>query len=583
MAETGPGNGDLSSERHCHDLTFFTEDPVFKIILPLFAALLAGSLRAADFQVSDVVHPVVAKLDAPKMDPDFGKGMLAVSSSSPEAAEHVAQGIARLNASWDFEAYRHFCAAAQEDPDCIMAYWGIAMSLAGSEHEFFDQREVAVDRMLDLLEAGKGVEIERAYVEAAGRLLTGGVREAGQTFQAISKKFPADIQSKLFGLFLLRDGYDSFGDPRPGQKKTRVGLQELVEAHPADLSVLSFWVSSQSEAPLDAEMLRKDVLPTARKLVELKPDYPPFSLMLAHVEARCGNATAAIEACNRAILLFDAYMKTEKVTLYDCEGWIRAKIYLASLLMTKGHWEKALVASEELAGIEIPKERVFSPGAGMLLWEGRTIGARLAMGLSQKSDLELGLKMLGTLPEEQWFKEQSYALGYRDALAFYLGIRKAILAKEVEASKNLYEQLIFRARAIEAEKPLAAKTSSYSHWLRATNLLSVIVAELRGMLAEMEDGAMKAAAVNWYQAAAERQSRPTNLLPPALAYPIEMRLGNYYLAADDAEKATEAFRKGLLIRPNHLPTLEGLQKALVKQGGTEEAAEMAKRIAEIKE
>ena len=551
-------------------------------ILPLIVASLLFPLFAEEFQVSDVIHPAIAELSEPVVDKDFGKDQLMVSSSSAEAATHVAQGIARLNASWDFEAYRHFCAAAERDPDCMMAYWGIAMSLAGSAHEFYDQREVAVDRMLDLLEAGKGVEIEKGYVEAGGRLLTGGVREAGQTFQAIAKNFPADIQSKLFSLFLLRDGFDDFGKPRPGQMKAREGLQEMVKEHPENLSVLSFWVSSQAEAPMDAEMLRSEVLPSARKLARLKPDYPPFALMLAHVEARCGNATLAIEACRTAITLFDEYMKVEKVPVYDCEGWVRAKVYLASLLATKGLFAEAIEVATELAGIEISKERVYSAGAGMILWEGRTIGARLEMGRSSKADFETGLKLLDLQKEEQWFKEQSFALGYRDCLAFYLGVRKAITAKDANAARGLYEQFIDRARAFEVNKALAAKTSSYSSWLRAANTLAVSASELRGLISEMETGAMKMAAANWYEAAAERQNRPTNLLPPVIDYPMEMRLGDLYLELDDADAAAKAYRKGLGIRPNHLQTLEGFHKALLKQGRKEDAREMEERIKAVK-
>ena len=545
-------------------------------------AALSCPLVADDFQVTDVINPVVAELGDPAVDPNFGKDQLAISSSSVAASVQVAQGIARLNASWDFEAYRHFCAAAKKDPDCMMAYWGIAMSLAGSEHEFYDQREAALDRMLDLLEAGQGVEIEKAYVEATGRLLTGGVKDAGLTFQAISEKFPADIQSKLLSLFFLRDGFDSFGDARPGQVKARKGLQELLQKHPENLSVLSFWVSSQAEAPLDSDMLRDEVLPYARKLLRLKPNYPPFALMLAHVEARCGNASLGVEACLTAINLYDDYMKREKVTVFDCEGWVRAKVYLASLLATKGLYAESTVVSTELAAMKIPEARVFSPGAGMLLWEGRTIGARLAMGRSSKQEFDEGLKMLKGLPEEEWYQEKSFVLGYRDSLAFYLGIRKAIVAGDDEGAKVLYEQLIARAKIFESRKPLAAKTSSYSHWLRATNTLSIAAAELRGMLSEMEKGAMKMAAVNWYQAAAERQSRPTNLLPPAVDYPMELRLGNYYLSADDAKAAAKAFRNGLLIRPNHLQTLEGFRDALLKQGRQDDADAMAKRIEAVK-
>lgn len=555
---------------------------VIKCLLLLAIAMLWVPLHADDFKVSDVIHPVVADLKDPAVDPNMGKGMLAISSSSPEASVQVAQGIARLNASWDFEAYRHFCAAAKMDPDCMMAFWGIAMSLAGSEHEFYDQREAAVDRMLDLLEAGQGVEIERGYVEAAGRLLTTGVRDAGKTFEAISKKFPADIQSKLFSLFMLRDGYDDFGDPRPGQRRAMEGLQDLVEEHPDNLSVLSFWVGSQSEAPMLPDELRKLVLPNARKLVEMKRTYPPFYLMLAHVEARCGNAAHGIAACREGIALFEQYLGDEKITIFDCEGLIRTKVYLAHLLAVKGEDEAAAKVSAELAAIEIPKDRVFSPGAGMLLWEGRTLGGRLALGGSTKEDFDAGLKMLKTLPEEQWYKDQSFALYYRDSLAICLGIHKAVLAKDLKAGKSLYDQFLKRARALEAQKKLAAKTSTYSAWMRALNTVNILAAELRGIFSQMEEGAMRGAAVNWFQGAAERQSRPENLLPPSLDYPMELRLGRFYLSEDKADLAAKAFRKGLDVRPNHLKTLEGYRDALIKQGRKEDAGILERRIEAVR-
>ncbi|MGC6459114.1 MAG: hypothetical protein ACON4R_12205 [Akkermansiaceae bacterium] len=555
---------------------------MIKAVFPLFLALSMIPLAAEDFKVSDVIHPVVAELNDPAVDPNFGKGMLAISSSSEEASLQVTQGMARLTSSWDFEAYRHFCAAAKKDPDCMMAFWGIAMSLAGGEHEFYTQREVAVDRMLDLLEAGQGVEIERGYVEAAGRLLTGGVREAGKTFEAISKKFPADIFSKLFSLFLLRDGYDSFGDPRPGQRNAMEGLRELLKQYPDNYSVLSFWVGSQSESSMLPAELRKEVLPFAGKLVEMKPNYPPFHLKLAHVEARCGNASRAIASCRKAIELFEQYLDNEKVSLFDCEGLIRSKVYLAHLLAVKGELAEGMKVAAELAKIKISEERVFSKGAVMLLWEARTIGARLSLGGSTKEEFEAGLKNLDTLPKEQWFQKQSLVGDYRDALALCLGIRKALLAKDRKAVVQLYEQFLQRAKSFETQRKLAAKTSSYSAWLRALNTMNLLAGELRGALSELEEGAMKQAAVSWYGSAADLQGRPENLLPPSLDYPIEMWLGRFYLSEEKADEAAKAFRKGLYVRPNHLGTLEGYRDALLKQGREEDAAVLDRRIEAVK-
>ena len=550
--------------------------------------MLCGELGADDFKVEDVIHPVVLKLGKPKVIAALGEGHMAISSSSEIAASHVAQGLGRMNASWDFEAYRHFCEAVKADPDCLMAYWGIAMSLAGSQHEFFSERKVAVDRMLDLLEseiAAKKIrwsDLEKRYAQVAGYLLTSGVRSAGLAFNSLSEKYPGDIQARLFSLFLQRDGFDSGGKPLIGQKKANEGIKKMLEQYPEHLSVMAFWVSSQAETPWNVLMLREEVLPVARKLVKLLPEYPPYHLMLAHVEARCGNAALAIQAANAAANFYQAYMDEEKVDLYDCDGWVRAKVYLAALYEMKGEKIEAEQVGKELAQIKVKEERLFSRGAGLLLWEGRNVGARIMMGRSDIASFKKGQKLLETLPEEQWFKDKSFALPYRNCIAIYLSVRMAIADKDMKSSKALFDQFLLRVDALGKTQKLASKTSSYSDWVRAMNTLLMMVPELRGLIAQNEVGAIRLAAATWFRSASDRQGSPSNLLPPSVDYPMMWRLGLFYLQEGKLEKAEDAFREGLALRPNHLATLEGFQRVLKKMGKTQAAKLLEGRIEAVK-
>lgn len=559
-----------------------------RTLLLIFHFVLCGELGADDFKVEDVIHPVVLKLGKPKVIAALGEGHMAISSSSEIAASHVAQGLGRMNASWDFEAYRHFCEAVKADPDCLMAYWGIAMSLAGSQHEFFSERKVAVDRMLDLLEseiAAKKIrwsDLEKRYAQAAGYLLTSGVRSAGLAFNSLSEKYPGDIQARLFSLFLQRDGFDSGGKPLIGQKKANEGIKKMLEQYPEHLSVMAFWVSSQAETPWNVLMLREEVLPVARKLVKLLPEYPPYHLMLAHVEARCGNAALAIQAANAAANFYQAYMDEEKVDLYDCDGWVRAKVYLAALYEMKGEKIEAEQVGKELAQIKVNEERLFSRGAGLLLWEGRNVGARIMMGRSDIASFKKGQKLLETLPEEQWFKDKSFALPYRNCIAIYLSVRMAIADKDMKSSKALFDQFLLRVDALGKTQKLASKTSSYSDWVRAMNTLLMMVPELRGLIAQNEVGAIRLAAATWFRSASDRQGSPSNLLPPSVDYPMMWRLGLFYLQEGKLEKAEDAFREGLALRPNHLATLEGFQRVLKKMGKTQAAKLLEGRIEAVK-
>ncbi len=49
-----------------------------------------------------------------------------VSNASPETQKFINQGIGQLHGFWYFEAERSFRQAATLDPNCAMAYWGMA-------------------------------------------------------------------------------------------------------------------------------------------------------------------------------------------------------------------------------------------------------------------------------------------------------------------------------------------------------------------------------------------------------------------------------------------------------------------------
>lgn len=556
-------------------------------LLNLSCALLAE--QSQKFDVQSVIHPVVQKLDKPKIAPGFITPSLAISTQSEEASNHVLAGIFHLNAPWDFEAYRHFVAAAEADPDCLMAYWGISMSLGGLNHEYFKERQAAVDRMLDLLEAGSGVEWEKGFGQAAGRLYANGAETSAGVYRRVAEKFPQNLQAQLYSLILARDGYTESGQAKVGQKKAIQGLEKLVRANQENVSVISAWVMTNGEAPLNSSDMREDVLPFARKLARLHPNYPPFHLIVTHVAARCGITNLAIEHARQAIALYEAYGEREKVSIYDCPGLVRSRVYLATLLAGKDKFEEAYQIAGSLAKTKVDEDRVFSQGASALLWEGRSLGPRIALTKGTMVDLEHGLDLLKFFKDEEWFesedieKKKSLAISYRNALAYCIAVRKALLKKDASAMDSLYRDLITRVKKIDTEMPFARKTSSYSEYLRARNTIEVFAVELRGMMALQKEGAMQQAALNWFNSASDRQSRPLNLLPPSIPYPMEIRIGEFYLATDQPREAAKAYLKGYDRMPNHLMVLRGYRSALLKSGDTNKAKAIAERIEQAKQ
>ncbi|MBS0210390.1 MAG: redoxin domain-containing protein [Planctomycetes bacterium] len=60
--------------------------------------------------------------------PGCGNVSIQVTTKSPEAQQFFNQGLGQLHGFWYFEAERSFRQAAQLDPDCAMAYWGMALA-----------------------------------------------------------------------------------------------------------------------------------------------------------------------------------------------------------------------------------------------------------------------------------------------------------------------------------------------------------------------------------------------------------------------------------------------------------------------
>jgi hypothetical protein len=95
----------------------------------------------------------------------------------------------------------------------------------------------------------------------------------------------------------------------------------------------------------------------------------------------------------------------------------------------------------------------------------------------------------------------------------------------------------------------------------------------------MEVGATRTTAINWYQSAVDRQIRAENLLPPSLPYPLEIRLGKFYLFEGENVLARDVLDRVKERWPNHIGVLR-LDHDLLKLEGR--AHDLEEREAQIR-
>ncbi len=87
------------------------------------------SRRAGRRAIRCMARPSMTDRDkrAHSMD-GMGKVHFPATTTKPEAQAFIDQGVAQLHSFYYYESERSFRQAALLDPDCAMAYWGMAMS-----------------------------------------------------------------------------------------------------------------------------------------------------------------------------------------------------------------------------------------------------------------------------------------------------------------------------------------------------------------------------------------------------------------------------------------------------------------------
>ena len=530
-------------------------------------------LPAADAVISERLEDLPEPSAAPI--PDGIK--MAITATDPKAQQHVLDGLNHLQGGWDFEAYRHFCAALAVDPDCLMAHWGVVIALLDAEPDLQDERAAALERMVALVDQEAGTELERSYAYALVVFIEKGAAAAADAFRKISAKFPNDPQLKLLSAAFGRSGYDEQGEAKPEQVAAEALLAGLLERNPDQPLLLYAYLTLRAEA----RDLRDD-LERARQLCQLAPEYPPFFHLLGHYELHSGNATLAVEAFTRSGELYRQWMKANGISHTDCPGWVKSECYRAVAMATKGDYANALAVAKSVCEIEVPVERTRSEGGQLLLWEARTLSARILMRRDNKGDAALAIASMPSPESQKKYAQRTMSVWLYMGLAFALEANKAIDAGDLEAGRKLLASLTLHGEEMAKRRDTAKAGGEISAFLRAFNTLQICSSELRGLMAMAGPKEDIGSAFNWYRGALDRQTPASLLMPPGTLLPMEARLAEYHLAKGDPDAAVDILISAQVRHANDLEILTRLQTALAKAKHPEQAAEIGKQIEKVK-
>ena len=303
---------------------------------------------------------------------DLGAYSRPVSTSSADAQAWFDRGLVWSYGFNHEEAVRCFRRAAEADPDCAMAHWGIAYALGPNYNK--DWVAFEPDELTEMVSAA------RAAVERAHALLGRATPVEQALIQALGARFPAATPPAECSVWsdayaeAMRGAYRQFGDDPDVAAlcaealvgRTPWQLWDLQTGEPADgadtleaIDVLERGMARSPEPHLgllhiylhtmEMSPFPERALPAADRLRDLAPDAGHLQHMPTHIDVLCGRYREVVTWNERAIEADRKYLAREGplnfYTLYRCHDY-HFKIYGALFL---GQLEPALEAADEMA------------------------------------------------------------------------------------------------------------------------------------------------------------------------------------------------------------------------------------------
>ena len=163
--------------------------------------------------------------------PGMGKVPFPVTTARPEAQAFVNQGVGQLHSFYYFEAERSFRQAAKIDPDCAMAYWGMAMANVNNAKRAKGFLEEARKRA-----AARSRRRETLYLEALEAFYKEGADDKARRqglllgLEAIVQEFPADLDARAW--LAMVTWQNSTKDGIGSRKAVDLVLESVLQAEP---------------------------------------------------------------------------------------------------------------------------------------------------------------------------------------------------------------------------------------------------------------------------------------------------------------------------------------------------------------
>jgi tetratricopeptide (TPR) repeat protein len=467
------------------------------------------------------------------------------TSCDPKVQAEFERGVAMIHSYWFLIARRTFEGVLRQDPNCAMAYWGIALDLLNNVFVAAPPRadaEAAWAALEKAREIGAKTQRERDWIEALSVYYRDydktpvNVRLAAynKAMEQLAKRYSDDYEAQVFYALTLQASASPADTTYANQLKSAAILQKLYEQNPRHPGVTHFTIHAYDFAPI-----AEKGIPAARRYAEIAPAVPHARHMPSHIYSMVGLWEESIASNTSALQIQPDYYHAADFAVY-------AYLQFALDAKAKALTEKSLATAD----------RGDRPVLFANFTAKKAMPARYAL---ERADWA-GAAALAFTPSQY---------PQADSLSrFTRGLGMARIGDLAGAKEE-----------IEAIKALRAtlEKSSQSYWAdRSEEQMLAISAWIA-----FKEGAREQA-LKFMRAAADGEDGSIkNVAMENRLYPFRELLGELLLEIGQPVAALKEFETALKQTPNRYRALLGIARAANGAGDRQKAAEYYGKLVEL--
>lgn len=523
----------------------------------LKVTVLAAGCAGIDRQIGDMGQA--------RLFEGMGSHARRIQTVSAQAQRFFNQGLVWAYAFNHDEAIRSFEAAADLDPDCAMAWWGIA--LCNGPHinnPAMDddrsraawaalQKAMAVVQGRDALESELIAALAERYADPPPQDRRSLDEAYAAAMGTVYRKYSNDADiGTLYAESLMDlqpwDLWDKDGTPKGRTRETMEVLEKTLALDPRHPGACHLYIHAMEASPEPekadaAATVLRDAVPASSHLVH----------MPSHIDVQLGRWSLAADQNARATEVDRRYQK-----LSPKQGFYRVYMahnthFLAFASMMEGRSKVALQAARDMiAGV--PPDFLAESSA--------LIDPYMMIALDV-------LKRFGRWDE--LLKEPKPAAKLPITMAFWHFSRGVAYAAKGRIDQAEHEQAEFRAAVMRVpQDAMMAINPAHKVLSIAEHMLEGEIAFRHGELQRCIDELNKGIAI---------EDDLMYMEPPEWIQPVRHTLGAVLTHAQRFKEAEQVYRRDLQIWPENGWSLHGLARSLKAQGNAEEAKAVEQRFA----